>query len=372
MLHLGAGNLYGGIETLLVTLARERSSCPEMVPEFGLCFEGRLSEELRSAGVKVHVFRKVRFSRPWSVWLARRRLRQLLRVDRPDAVVTHACWPHALFAPAVRTTAVPLVFWAHDAAHPEHWLDGKASRVPPDRVIANSHWTANSLEALFPRVSVEVVYYPGQPVAGNVHRREALRREFCRNAGNDAVVILIACRMEEWKGHRTLLEALGALKSNPHWACWIAGGAQREKEQEYVRQLHHCEASLGLNGRIRWLGQRNDVPDLLAAADIYCQPNLGPEPFGLVFLESLFSSKPVVSTRQGGAMEIIDDSCGLLVEPGCLADLTGVLARLIENPELRTSLGVRGPTRARCLCDAPEQLRKLLRQIELARPALAT
>src|SRR4051812_49392620 len=102
VLHLYAGNLYGGVERMLVTLARERSACPEMEPEFGLCFEGRLSRELRDAGVRVHMLGEVRLSRPWTVLAARRRLRELLRAQPFDAAITHSAWPHAVFAPAVR------------------------------------------------------------------------------------------------------------------------------------------------------------------------------------------------------------------------------------------------------------------------------
>lgn len=111
VLHLYAGNLFGGIERLLVTLARERTVCPEMEPEFGLCFEGRLADELRVAGVKVHMLGEVRFSQPWTVWRARRALKLELRQKHFDVVICHSCWPHAIFGPTVRAAGVPIVFW---------------------------------------------------------------------------------------------------------------------------------------------------------------------------------------------------------------------------------------------------------------------
>src|SRR5271170_8284030 len=76
VLHLHSGNMYGGVETLLVVLGKLRQLCPEMEPSFGLCFEGRLSRELEAASANVHMLGKVRMSRPWSVWRARRRLRK--------------------------------------------------------------------------------------------------------------------------------------------------------------------------------------------------------------------------------------------------------------------------------------------------------
>ena len=71
VLHLYAGNLYGGVETLLATMARLRHLAPGMESEFGLCFHGRLWNELVSTGVAVHDFGPVRLSRPWTVLRAR-------------------------------------------------------------------------------------------------------------------------------------------------------------------------------------------------------------------------------------------------------------------------------------------------------------
>ena len=60
VLHLTSGNLYGGIETYLLTLARFRHLCPTMEPHFGLCFPGRIRDELTATGVGVHDLGPVR------------------------------------------------------------------------------------------------------------------------------------------------------------------------------------------------------------------------------------------------------------------------------------------------------------------------
>ena len=106
VLHLSAGNLYGGIETFLVTLARHRGLCADIEPAYALCFEGRLAEELRQAGAPVTILGAARMSRPWTLWRVRRRLAELLRRECWDIVATHGCWPHALAAPVVRRDGV--------------------------------------------------------------------------------------------------------------------------------------------------------------------------------------------------------------------------------------------------------------------------
>src|SRR5207302_9133578 len=99
---------------------------PEMEPEFGLCFRGRVWDELAATGAPVHDLGAVRTSRPWTVLGARRRLAGLVRGF--DAAVCHANWSHAVFAPAVRSAGVRLVTWAHDAPARRGWIDRWAAR----------------------------------------------------------------------------------------------------------------------------------------------------------------------------------------------------------------------------------------------------
>ena len=160
VLHLSAGNLYGGIETLLTTMARLRHLAPAMEPEFGLCFRGRLWDELVATGVGVHDLGPVRLSRPWTVWRARGRLRQVLAGTTPEVVVAHASWPHAVFAPVVRRAGIRLVHFIHGQANGRHWLERLASRTPADLVVANSQFTAVSVRNVFPEARVESWHLP--------------------------------------------------------------------------------------------------------------------------------------------------------------------------------------------------------------------
>jgi glycosyltransferase involved in cell wall biosynthesis len=116
---------------------------------------------------------------------------------------------------------------------------------------------------------------------------------------------------------------------------------------------------LGIADRVRFLGQRDDAARLMAAADVFCQPNQGPEPFGLVFVEALWSALPVIACATGGATEIVNESCGRLVEPGDAAGLAEALSALIESDSLRARLGRAGVERARMLCDPGPQMEKL-------------
>jgi glycosyltransferase involved in cell wall biosynthesis len=357
VLHVYSGNLYGGVESFLHTVAREQSRRPGLTHAFALCFEGRLANELREAGAELHLLGEARVGRPWTVYRARTALRELLKRERYDAVICHAIWPQALFGPVARTAGVPLVFYQHDALNGRHWLERWARVTPPDLVIANSRFSAGTLAAVYPRARSRLVYLPVRaPEPADAGDRARLRAEL--GAGEKDVVIIQTSRMQEWKGQRLLLEALGRLRQVPGWQAWVAGGAQRPEEEAYLASLKSQADGLGLAERVRFLGQRSDVPKLLRAADIHCQPNVSAEPFGIAFIEALHAGLPVVTTAMGGPLEIVDITCGVLVPPRP-APLAVELRKLIENPEARQRLGAGGPARAAKLCDPGLYLRHL-------------
>lgn len=358
VLHVHSGNLYGGVETILVTLARHRDLCPQMESHFALCFEGRLTEELTSAGAPVYGLGRVRLRNPASMRRARRVVRRLLDENRFDLSVCHSGWSRAIFGPVFRSAGLPLVSWFHDASGKRNWLDRLSDRTPPDLAVCNSAFTASGLGQRYQGLRSEVVYCPvaSHQVFSDRDRR-AIRNEM--QAPQAATVIIQASRMESWKGHALHLEALHLLRGLPDWICWLVGGAQRRQETEYLEELKRLAGRLGIADRVRFLGKRSDVPRLLRAADIYCQPNVKPEPFGIVFIEALYARLPIVTTALGGACEIVNGSCGILVPPRDRIALASSLRRLIVDSDLRAKLGAAAPDRAQELCEPVRQMRRI-------------
>jgi glycosyltransferase involved in cell wall biosynthesis len=357
-LHCSSGNLYGGVETLLTTLARS-TPATSVRPEFALCFAGRLSAELCASGAVVHDLEPVRLSRPWTVLRARRKLERLLARDRFDVVVCHGGWPHWICGPVVRRDPeTRLVFWLHDLAGGTHWVERLASRTPPDLVLAGSCSAAETIDRLFPG-SPRAVFHPPVPApeSDRAEARASVRAEL--GTDQQTTVIVLASRLDPLKGHATLIEALGRLRPRPSWEVWIAGGAQRPQERVYLEELQRLARAVGVDSRLRFLGHRTDVPRLLAAADLFCQPNLRPESFGLAFVEAMDAALPIITSRMGAAEEIVDPSCGILVPAGDVSALAEALARLIDSPAARRRLGQSGPARARELCDPTTAMARL-------------
>ena len=354
VLHLTSGNLYGGVEAMLVTLARFRAVCAEMDPHVGICFEGRLAEELESWGVAPHRLGAAAIRRPWTIAAARQRLRLLLRASRFEVVICHQSWPMALFGPMVLETGIPLVFWAHGGITGKHWLERWSKRTVPVLAIANSRFTAQTIGLLYPRVQARVVYCPVPLTRRQESRREQVRASL--GTGSDELVIVQVSRMEAWKGQHLLLQALAELKNVPNWRCWLIGGAQRPKEIRYAQELKQSTVQLGIDDRVRFAGARTDVPDVLGAADIFCQPNAAPEPFGISLVEALDAGLPAVTTNFGGGAEIVDHTCGLLTQPASPTSVAHALRLLLTSSTLRRQLGASGPARARALSDPARQL----------------
>jgi glycosyltransferase involved in cell wall biosynthesis len=353
VLHVHSGNLWGGVESMLLTIAREEARTTGMRSEFALCVDGEFASALRMAGAPVHALGVVRTSRPWTVWRARRRLDEVLAERRPDVTVVHSAWSAAIFGPALATLGAPYVAWVHAPAGGPWWQRALASRHRPSVVVCNSHYTCRSGKT-GDGIRTAVIYCPVAPPEPRASRHQTRAALGVPHAGT--AVIAMAARMEAWKGHRLLLAALGRLGAGGGWTCWIAGGGQTPAEQSYEGALRRETAAAGLRDNVRFLGRRGDVADLLAAADIYCQPNLGGEPFGIAFVEALWAGLPVVTTDLGAAPEVVDDRCGRLVPPNDEPALATTLAALISDTDLRRRLGEHGPVRAASLCAPATQL----------------
>lgn len=360
VLHVHSGNLYGGVETFLVTLAREAGVAPGMSSSFALCFDGRVSEELTAYGYEPHRLGHVRLRRPDTVWRARRALAKVLRLEQVDVVVCHQAWPYAIFGQTVRRAGLPLVFWLHTVSEGRHWLDRWARTTGPDLAMCNSRFTADCLSQWFPGTRAEWVYYPlrlSSPLDADHLSRNELRQTF--ETSPDDVVMIQVGRLEALKGHHDMIAALAQLRDLPSWKYWIVGGPQRPSDQQYLRELEHAVHRLGLTDRVRFIGERTDVPVLLRAADMYCQPNVRPEAFGISLVEALAARLPVVTSGIGGACEIVDETCGVLTPPGDVEALALALKRVASDPELRARLGAAGTARPDSLCNAPRQMGRI-------------
>jgi glycosyltransferase involved in cell wall biosynthesis len=356
ILHVAAGNAYGGIEQMLVTLGT--TPHPALQQEFVVSFSGRLERDLAAAGATVHRLPAPRASRPLMVWRARRAFSALQERVGPEAVVFHSAWPHAMFAASVRASGARIVFWQHQPITRPEWPDRWARLVRPDLAVFNSEFTA--AHPAFPSVPGCVIHCPvPEPPPIDPALRDALRQELGAAPGD--AVVLLAARFERWKGHDILVKAAEHLPADRPWRLWIAGAALSSAEQKYAAEVSSALASLSpeLRQRISLLGERTDVPTLMRLADIYCQPNRKGEPFGMAIAEAMRSGLPSVVSGEGGAAELLDESCGIGTAPGDTAAVANALGTLIADARLRSRMGEAAAARAARLTDPASRLQDL-------------
>ena len=349
---------------MLATFAATKTA--RIRQQFAVSPAGRLYRELRDVHAEVVPLPRARASRPLTVLAARRAFRRLLTDLNPDAAVFHGSWTHAMFASVARGRTPLVAFWQHAPITNPAWPDRWASWTRPDVLIANSRFTA-SVPA-FSGITPRVVYCPVPPVqALSPPERAAARHQLgCRDTD---VVILMAARLEAWKGHSVLIEAAGQVASDAV-KFWIAGGVQRPSEQPYSEQLEREVASLAPRN-VTLLGQRDDIQRLMALADVYCQPNTAPEPFGLSIAEAMSAGLPCVVSRAGGASELVTDECGMLTTPGDAGGVANALQTLIADRPRRIGMGRAAKLRAAMLTDPIARVEELADALQ-PKPALAT
>jgi glycosyltransferase involved in cell wall biosynthesis len=181
-------------------------------------------------------------------------------------------------------------------------------------------------------------------VRNGIRHREPRRGRAAVRSGlglgaRDRVVLTVG-RLAEQKGHRSLCRAVPAiLERVPNARFLWAGDGPLEGE------LRALACRLGVDETVRFLGRRDDVPDLLGAADLFVLPSLF-EGLPLAVLEAMAAGLPVVATRAGGTAEVVDDGVtGHLVPAGDVAALADAVADLLRHPARARAWGRAGRAR---------------------------
>src|SRR5205807_4573900 len=158
-------------------------------------------------------------------------------------------------------------------------------------------------------------------------------------------IVAATSRLDPEKGHETLLGAMRIVAQHrPDCRLLIARAASVNQAARHAA-LQHRNSALQLDGAVRLLGFRRDMPPLLAAADICVLP-ADAEACGRVLFEAMAMAKPVVATASGGTPEIVVDGVtGLLVAPRNAVVLAEALLALLKNPALRNAMGAAGRER---------------------------
>ncbi len=279
----------------------------------------------------------------WAMLVAARRLaRFLLQID-PDLVVTKGLFPHFYGGLAARKLGVPCVWHVQDFIS-ERFLGFYrrafriAARWLPDHIIVDGA----AIRRQLPRSGRRRVSVIHNGVDSNVFRPgldgARVREELGLPAG--AIVIGHVARMTPWKGQHYLLEAFKQIAREAPNAYLLFVGDPVFDNDSYQRQLLNLTVKLDLKDRVKFAGYRHDMPQVLAAMDLFAFTSVEKDTSPLALLSAMSCGLPIIAFDIEGVRELIDADDQVLLVPVAQADaLAQSLLKLISDKELGRRMG---------------------------------
>jgi glycosyltransferase involved in cell wall biosynthesis len=329
--------LGGAEECLWQGLRRFRRDALE--PTVVFLGPGAFVDDVARLGMATAVIPAGRLRQPKALVGTVLRLRQFLRSEDPDLVLSWSAKAHLYAAPAAVAAGLSrrLLWWQHMIPN-GHWVDRLATRLPATAIACSSDASREAQASLRPRrptfvvnpgVDLEVRGGKATDVSGNG-----------LDIPRERLVVGIVGRLQPWKGQDRFVGALAELRGRGHDVHGlIVGGDAYGLAPEYPSELRRLIDRLGLDGRVTMTGQVDDAAPYYEVMDVAVNASEG-EPFGMVLLEAMAAGVPVVAVREGGPIDIINHGVtGMLADGGAPEALAAAIDGLLADPNFRTSAG---------------------------------
>jgi glycosyltransferase involved in cell wall biosynthesis len=270
---------------------------------------------------------------------ALREIHGLVKELKPDLLAVHSAKAGVLGRLAARSLGIPAVLTAHGWTFTPgipaiqaagYRLIERLAGPLSSKIIAVSEFDR--------RLALEHRIVPAERIVTVHNGMPDISPRLRADPGRTPPRLIMVARLGAQKDHATLLRALAGLQDRP-WEVDLVG------EGPLMGEMKALAAALGLSGRVRFLGQRMDVDQLLAGAQVSVLATNW-EGFPLSILESMRAGLPVVASSVGGIDEAVrDGDSGYLVPRGDVEALRDRIGRLLAAPELRMSMGSSGRAR---------------------------
>jgi len=282
------------------------------------------------------------------------RLWRLLRAKEISLVHVNDADDAAIAALACRLVGIPCVVHMRSEMVPKKFR--KLRLQWADLLIAVSEGVREkAIQGGLPGGKV-VTLYSGIDAARAGAAGEGWKIRQAQGLSQQTLVIGSVANIAPKKGYDVLIRAVAKARQEIHdLACIIVGADDRGLREG----LERLGDSLGLGGRLRFVGFQEKVFPYLDAMDLFVLASVD-EGFGIVLLEAMASGKAVVATAVDGPPEIVEDGqSGLLVPPRDPEALAKALVELLKDPQRRAAMGRRGRERVETVFTLDSQMRTL-------------
>jgi glycosyltransferase involved in cell wall biosynthesis len=342
VVHFVDSNTFGGCEEIVLSLLAGLDR-RKWRPILFHCKEPGIDRLVDAMGQLGIPCRTVPRAGGWRLAATVRHFVRELRAAQPSIFHAHLNWPlgcrHGIMAAGLcRVPAIVATSQLYSSILGVRfpWLKQRLQAAAVDRYIAVSNEVKARLcgDLGVSESKVRVVRNGIRLAQFNLPPDAALRATLTQ--GGERPIVLTAARLHSQKGHVYLLEAAAHV---PDALFVLAGeGPERATLERQAQQL-------GIQGRVRFLGHRQGIPQLLASCDVFVLPSLY-EGLPLCVLEAMAAGKPVVATAVGGTDEVvIDGETGLLVPPGNPVALATAIRSLLSDRKLAARLAQAGRAR---------------------------
>jgi glycosyltransferase involved in cell wall biosynthesis len=253
----------------------------------------------------------------------------------PGLVHVHAPYAYGVLRHGLAFSGLKRV--AHVQIEEEPDLLRWAFKSPPDLIITCARYLVELVRQALPEHHRERQRIAAVPNAVDItkfvpgNKAEAKQRV---GAPSGVPLIVQLANLAPHKGQETAIRAAGALKARGIDACFWLAGTERGGVGAYSAHLHAIVRDLGVGDRVRLLGQRDDVPDLLRATDFFLLPSTC-EGLPLSILEAMATRVPVLAAPIAGIREVVaDGTTGFLIPAGDADGYARRLEQLLANPDL--------------------------------------
>jgi len=291
------------------------------------------------------------------------KMRRILSEQRPSVIIANSLVVTWIARVAQAGQQIPIVTVAHGWPADRYRLVGPLMRAS-DRVIAVSPEVRDRLVmGGLPPERCQVIFN-GVDCTNLGPRRGALREasRAAMGAGTDDVLVAIVGRLQDQKAHQHVITVADQLRPrHPRLRYAIVGKGARADE------LQGLVDAADLGDRVRLLGVRSDVADLLGSADIYLNCSDW-EGMPLTTIEAMAASLPVVATRTEGSAQLLDETCGVVVPVGDAGAMAQSISQLVEAPERRQQMGAAARRRALASFGHERMSRELMAAIQHVTP----